>query len=133
MKKKLKISFLGDVITPPFNKLNQFLDFDLEFYHFDIDQVFQTLMQPYEGDILIIHLTSDFFFEEMSKEETLNKVDSFCSAINNFSKNQSSLLILNTLDFLQDNIISIEYFKNINFYSSINSKIINLAINNSNI
>ena len=86
-------------------------------------------MQPFEGDILIIHLTSDFFFEEMLPEETSIKVDSFCKAINNFSANQSSLLILNTLDFLKENIIGIEYFKNKNFNSSINSKIIIGLIN----
>lgn len=137
MKKKLKISFVGDVITPPFNKLDQFIDLDLDlnldFYHHNIDQVFQALMQPVDCDILIIHLSSDFFFEEMSEEETIKKVDQYCDAVNHFAKNESTILIINLIAFVKDRVIGFDYFKSINLYSSINSKIIDLATNNLNI
>ena len=133
MKKKLKIAFLGDVVTEPFNSINKYLDFHLEFYHHGIDQIFQTLIKPFDGDVLIIHLTSDYFFEDNSRGEAKKKIDDYYNAVNNFAKSNSCLLVINTLEFLRDNIIGVDYFKDLDFHYQINSKIISLAEENNNI
>src|SRR3989442_7211963 len=81
-RRRIAIAMAGDVLTRPLARFERGLtEWDVSVEHHEIDQVFQVLAGPASGDVLILHLTVDFFLGEADLEGALARMDAYFPAV----------------------------------------------------
>jgi FkbH-like protein len=122
------IRFAGDVLTLPLGRLDKLLpEFALEIRHQDIDQVHQLLAGPADADVVVLHVSSDFFLEEATAGEPLKRMAAYCAAVRDFAARESSLILVNTLEWQPSRIVGEKYLDDLIELSALNAQIIDLA------
>ncbi|HEY0111905.1 MAG TPA: HAD-IIIC family phosphatase [Allosphingosinicella sp.] len=128
MTRSLSVSFVGDVVTRPMGRIGEGLPgLRLEIDHQDIDQIFQTLAGGSEADVLILHVSSDFFLDEVSPEDAAERMDHYCAAVADFAGRSSAIAIVNTLELWPSRLIGLRYVEELALLASLNEKIFQLA------
>lgn len=134
MTKQITIHFAGDVLTQPLARLERILpEFKLDIRHSDIDQVHQLLAGPVETDTVVVHLSSDFFFEEAAAGEPLARMAAFCAAVQDFAARGSPLILLNTLEWQPSRIVGEKHLDDLAELAALNASIVDLARHTANV
>ena len=134
MTKPLSILFAGDVLTRPLARLQPGLPgFDLSVAHHDIDQVPQLLAGPAEHDVVILHLTADYFLEEAAPGEPLRRMEAHCSAVRAFAERSRALILINTLERRPERIVGEAHLEALAEQYALDSALIGLAREAANI
>jgi FkbH-like protein len=128
MTRSLSVSFAGDVVTRPMGRLGEGLPgLRLEIAHQDIDQIFQALAGGGDADVLILHVSSDFFLDEASHEEASERMDHYCAAVSDFAGRSSAIVILNTLELRPSRLVGLKHVEELALVASLDEKIFRLA------
>jgi FkbH-like protein len=99
----------------------------LEIVHEDIDQIFQALAGAGETDILILHVSSDYFLDEATSQEAAERMDHYCAAVSEFAGRYPTIVILNTLELWPSRLVGLKYVEELALLASLNRKIFQLA------
>lgn len=93
------IEFVGNVITQPFGRFVRLLPWqEVKVAHHGIDQAMQVLLGTSTADVLIIHLTPDYFIgrgRDGASAATLMRA--YCDAIELFTATNRTVVVVNTL------------------------------------
>jgi FkbH-like protein len=128
MTKPLSILFAGDVLTRPLARLQPGLPgFELAVSHHDIDQVPQLLAGPVEHDVVILHLTADFFLDEAAPGEPLGRMQAHCAALLEFAARGRALILINTLERRPERIVGEAHLDALAEHAALDSALIDVA------
>lgn len=128
MTKPLSILFAGDVLTQPLARLKAGLPgFDLALSHRDIDQVPQLLAGPAQHDVVIIHLTADYFLEEAAPGEPIERMTAHCGALLDFAARSRALILINTLERRPERIVGEAHLEALAEHMALDSALIDVA------
>src|SRR5262249_5238311 len=128
---RIAIAMAGDVLTRPLARFERGLpEWDVSVEHQEIDQVFQVLVRRASSDVLILHLTADFFLDEADREEALARMDAYCTAVAEFASREDALVIVNTLEALPARIVGMQHVAALELTAALNGRILDLARQN---
>ncbi|HEX8217344.1 MAG TPA: HAD-IIIC family phosphatase [Allosphingosinicella sp.] len=129
MTRRISVRFAGDVVTRPIGRIGAGLpDLELDITHDDIDQIYQALAGDGDGtDVLILHLSSDFFLDEAAGQEAVARMDAYCRAVGEFAGRSSTIVIVNTLEFWPARLVGLKHVDELALLASLNEKIFELA------
>jgi FkbH-like protein len=93
------IEFVGNVITQPFGQIvSQFRQEGIDVSHGGIDQVIPTLLSKSKADVLIVHLTPDYFLSNRGHGAVPFQImQQFSDAAVSFVRQNRTVLVINTL------------------------------------
>src|SRR5262249_34679694 len=130
-RRRIAIAMAGDVLTRPLARFERGLaEWDVSVEHHGIDQVFQVLAGPASGDVLILHVTADFFLDEADREEALARMEAYCTAVTQFASREAALVIVNTLETLPARIVGMRHLAALELTAALNGRILDLARRN---
>ena len=94
------IHFLSNVVVNPIhNKIARILENDFHVSCSDLNQVEQFLLSDVKVDILVVILTSKYFFQTNEYENIEEKLEILLSLLTNYKeKNEASILLSNLWD-----------------------------------
>lgn len=122
--KTISIEMVGDVLTRPFSSIKQdFLDFDVNIKHHDIDLHIQVLRSDAAPDILISHARTEYFLESGG----MKRAEDYCAALNVYAARNRGLLIINTLLMPNDRLLGATHVANLRLVSRINDMLLDCA------
>lgn len=99
----------------------------LDVAHEDIDQIFQVLAGAGGTDVLILHVSSDFFLDEATSQEAAARMDGYCAAVSEFAARNSTIVILNTIEVRPARLVGLKHVEQLTLLASLNEKIFHLA------
>ena len=125
----VSVLMAGDVITQPFNAIAREMGdaLKLKVEHYEIDQIHQVLAGTPSQDVLIVHTTADFFLDEATPEMAVERMDSYCHAVESFASRVRTLVIVNTLERGPSRIVGTKYLDEVELVASLNHKLFELA------
>ena len=130
-RRGLAIAMAGDVLTRPLARFERGpAEWEVSVEHHEIDQVFQVLAGPAGADVLILHLTADFFLDEADREEALARMDAYCTAVAEFASRDAALVIVNTLEAQPARIVGMQHLAALELAAALNGRIFDLARQN---
>lgn len=128
MTRQISILLAGDVLTRPLGRLGSALpEFGLDIRHHDIDQVHQLLAGPVETDVVILHVTSDFFFDEASAGEPIRRMEDYCAALAAFAARGAALVLINTLERRPARILGEQHLKDLAEHAALEAALLQVA------
>lgn len=131
-KNKIKITYAGNIITNVFEKYIKVDNLNLKNIHTEFNQILLILNKEINTDVLILHITKDFFIDENYKIKVKIK-NRFFSDLKKFLNLNKCMVILNTIDNLILDNISISYFRKKQQIDKINNKLYSLNKTFSNV
>jgi FkbH-like protein len=91
------IEFVGNVITQPFGRISRLLQLDdVTVFHHGIDQAMQVLLSSSKADLLVAHLTVDYFLSG-GDDAAMDLMQGYCDALRKFTAVNHTVVIVNTL------------------------------------
>ncbi len=105
-QRTLKITMIGDVITPPLARFGETLQgFDVAASHGDIGQIMPFLLGECTADAVIVHASDAWFDPDGAGEDPLGRARQFAAAAVDFANRNGVLTILNTVSWQRDQLV----------------------------
>lgn len=123
------IEFVGNVITQPFGRITRLLpQDDIRVEHHGIDQAMQVLLGGSNPDVLISHLTSDYFLGDgRGGDAAVASMRAYCEAIKAFTTSNRTVLIVNTLAAPSHRVVGSRHIEAIRLVAQLNDMLFDCA------
>ncbi len=123
------IEFVGNVITQPFGRVGRLLhQDDLTISHHGIDQTMQVLLGSSKADILIAHLTPDYFLSRGS-DAAIDLMRSYCEAVSKFAVANRTVTVVNNLPLPTRRLVGSQHMARLRLTSRLNEMLMQCAEN----
>ncbi|WP_257550894.1 HAD family hydrolase [Sphingopyxis sp. DBS4] len=123
------IEFVGNVITQPFGRIaRQIPRTDVEVQHHGVDQIMQVLLGNSRPDVLVAHVTLDYFIVEgWDRDAAMRRMEEYCQAACKFASAGHSILIINTLAGPTRRIVGAKHIARQRLVSALNEMLFRCA------
>lgn len=121
------IEFVGNVITQPFGRISRLLQLDdVTVFQHGIDQSMQVLLGGSKADVLVVHLTPDYFLGSGS-DAAIDLMQSYCEALRKFTTAHNTVVIVNTLAPPVRRLVGSRHLERLRLVAKLNDMLLELA------